>query len=116
MKKILCSALAAIMLLCLTACGGSGIAGRYEFYSMDMGGGIEITAESLEALGGEMEMYIELEDNGTGTMALDGEVVDMGWADGEIWPTDDPSDKIGFEVDGDSLTIEYDGVQMVFKK
>ena len=114
MKKILCSALAAIMLLCMTACGNS-MAGRYDFYSMDLDG-VEVTAESLEALGGGLEMYIELEKDGTGTMASDGEVVEMGWADGQIWPLDDPTDKVAFEVKGDTLTIEYEGVEMVFKK
>ena len=115
MKKVLCSALVAIMLLCMTACG-SKIAGRYDFYSMDMGGGVEVTAESLKALGGEMEMYIELEDDGTGTMASEGEVIEMGWADGEIWPAEDPEDKVAFTVDGDTLTMEQDGMKRVFKK
>lgn len=114
MKKILCSALVAVMLLCMTACGNS-IAGRYNFYSMEMDG-VEITAESLAALGGELEMYIELTDDGTGTMASEGEVIEMGWADGEIWPADDPTDKVAFEIDGDTLTMEQDGIKMVFKK
>ena len=67
MKKVLCSALVAIMLLCMTACGSS-VAGHYDFESMESGG-IKITAQSLKDMGAEMEMYIELEEDGTGTMA-----------------------------------------------
>jgi hypothetical protein len=114
MKKVLCSALVAIMLLCMTACGNN-IAGRYNFHSMNMEG-MEVTAESLEALGSEVEMYLELEKDGTGTMASNGEVVAMGWADGQIWPAEDPEDKAPFTVDGDTLTIEQEGIKMVFKK
>ena len=114
MKKVLCSALVAIMLLCMTACGNN-ITGRYDFYSMDMDG-VQVTAESLEALGSEIEMYVELEKDGTGTMASDGEVIEMGWADGEIWPAEDPTDKAAFVVDGDTLTIEQEGMKLVFKK
>ena len=43
MKKVLCSALVAIMLLCMTACGSS-VAGHYDFESMESGG-IKITAQ-----------------------------------------------------------------------
>ena len=111
MKKVLCSALVAIMLLCMTACGNN-LAGHYNFYSMNMEG-MEVTAD---ALGGEVEMYIELEKDGTGTMAAMGEVVEMGWADGEIWPIEDPTDKAPFTVDGDTLTIELEGIKMIFKK
>ena len=114
MKKVLCSALAVIMLLCMTACGNN-IAGRYNFHSMNMEG-MEVTAESLKALGSEVEMYIELEKDGTGTMASEGEVIAMGWADGEIWPAEDPEDKVAFTVDGDTLTLEQDGMKMVFKR
>lgn len=115
MKKILCSALVATMMLCMTACGGSDVTDHYDFYSMEMEG-MEITAEGLKEMGTEMEMYIELNDDGTGTMASEGKVIDMGWADGEIWPTDNPSDKVAFVIDGDSLTMEQDGIKMVFKK
>ena len=114
MKKVLCSALVAIMLLCMTACGSS-VAGRYDFESMEMDG-VKITAQSLKDMGAEMEMYIELEKDGTGTMASDGEVIEMGWEDGEIWPAEDPTDRVAFTIDGDTLTMEQDGVEMVFKK
>lgn len=115
MKKTLCGALVAIMLLCLTACGGSSKAGHYDFYSMEMGGST-ITAESLKDLGADYEMYIELKEDGTGTMATDGETVEMAWKDDQIWPADDPDDKVTFEVDGDTLTMEQDGAKLVFKK
>ena len=46
----------------------------------------------------------------------DGEVIEMGWADGELWPAEDPEDKVAFTVDGDTLTMEQDGMKMVFKK
>ena len=114
MKKVLCSALVAIMLLCMTACGSS-VAGHYDFESMESGG-MKITAQSLKDMGAEMEMYIELEEDGTGTMANEGEVIEMGWEDGEIWPADDPDDRVAFTIDGDTLSMEQDGIKMVFKK
>ena len=114
MKKVLCSALVAIMLLCMTACGSS-VAGHYDFESMESDG-IKITAQSLKDMGAEMELFIELEEDGTGTMANEGEVIEMGWEDGEIWPAEDPEDRVAFTIDGDTLTMEQDGVKMVFKK
>jgi len=42
-------------------------------------------------------------------MASDGEVIEMGWEDGEIWPVDDPTDRVAFTIDGDTLTMEQDG-------
>lgn len=115
MKKVFCSMLVAATLLCMTACGGSSVAGRYDFHSMDMEG-MQITAEALKEMDTEMEMYIELKEDGTGTMASEGEVMEMAWADGEIWPAEDPTDKVPFEIDGDTLTMEQEGIKMVFKK
>lgn len=114
MKKILCSALVMIMMLCMVACGSSE-AGRYDFYSMDMDG-VSITAEDLKEMGAEMEMYITLEKDGTGVLVSEGETMEIAWEDGKMWPVDDADDVIAYTIDGDTLTMDQDGVTITFKK
>ena len=113
-KAVLCLSLVAILLVTLVACGG--IAGRYDLVTMEAGGqSMDIAA--LKALTGqEMDMYLELNSDGTGVMKMDGETTEMVYDDSQIWPASDPDDKVAYTVDGDTLTIEQDGVKMVFKK
>ena len=124
MKKIvrilLCLALIAGM-LSLAACGGSDdVTGRYAISAMDMGGteidGAMLDA-SLTAMGIEREdMYIELKADGTGVMSVMGEVAQMEYKDGKIWPVESPDEKVDFEVDGNELTISIQGMSMTFTK
>ena len=113
-KTILCLVLVIGIVCTLAACGG--VAGRYELASMAMGDQ-EMDIAALKALAGtDVEMYIELKDDGTAVLAMDGEVTEMQWADGEMWPANNPSDKIPFTVDGDELTMEQSGIKLIFKK
>ena len=83
---------------------------------MEMGGEV-IDIEGMKLLMGEdMEMYLELNSDGTAVLNMDGEITDMQWADGKIWPKDDTDDKVGFTVKDGVLTLEQDGMKMIFKK
>ena len=114
-RAALCLSLVVILLVSLVGCGG-GVAGRYNLVTMEAGGqSLDIAA--LQSLAGtSADMYIELKSDGTGVMKMDTEVTDMVYADGMIWPAGSPDEKVSFTVSGDTLTLEQDGVKMVFKK
>ena len=128
-KILVCLAMILSLMLCVAACGedegllggitgGSSknsIAGKYEFYSMSYDGET-ITAEDLADMGEEMDMYIRLNDDGSGIMYSEGDTEDMAYANGQIWPADEPDEKVDFTVKGDTLTMEQDGMVMKFKK
>lgn len=122
MKLTLCLILVLSTVLCMAACGGdkNGIAGKYVVYSMDSNGmtikGDTLTA-ALSAMGMTIDdMYIQLNDDGTGKMSVFGETADMAYADGKIWPVEEPEEKVSFTVSGGKLTLEVEGNKMVFTK
>ena len=121
MKKILSVILALALVLCFAACGsdsksGGSIAGKYNFSYMEMDD-LKYTADDLtEMTGEEIEMYIRLDSDGTGIMYTNGETVDMVYNNGQIWPVDEPDAKVDLEVKGNTLTMESEGMIMVFKK
>lgn len=118
MRGILCLMLALCMMMCFAACDedekeGKSIAGTYYFLEMTMDGET-YDREMLEGTGIDYkDMYIKFNKNGTGELVTDGDTVDFEWEDGII---DDGIDEIEYEVKGDKVTIEYDGVEMVFEK
>ena len=117
-KRGICLVLALVLVLCLTACGG--IAGRYKLTSAESDGMV-LEGESLQSvlsMAGMTadDMYIELREDGTGTMSVMGEVAEMCYGNGQIWPVEEPDEKVPFTVSGDKLTIEIDGAKMVFEK
>ena len=109
-SRILCVALVACMLLTLAGCG---VAGRYVLKEMSYGG-ISMDAETAGVASGEC--YIELKANGTGVMCMNGEEADMKWKDGKIWAEGEEDSKVDFEVEDDELTIEIEGMKMIFEK
>lgn len=128
LRMILCLVLTLSLMTCFAACdlfgddeggsskSGSSIAGKYEFYSMTMEGET-ITAEDLEDMGADPSaMYIEINKDGTAILSTNGEETDMEWEDNMMWPADDEDDKAEFTVSGSKLTLEQDGMEMVFKK
>ena len=122
MKLTLCLILVLSTVLCMAACGGdkNSIAGKYVVYSMDSNGmtikGDTLTA-ALSAMGMTIDdMYIQLNDDGTGKMSVFGETADMAYADGKIWPVEEPEEKVSFTVSGGKLTLEVEGNKMVFTK
>ena len=120
LKMILCLSLVLAMALSMVACGDkkeekASIAGHYDLASMTIDGK-SFTQDELAALMGDLEIYVELNDDGTGVLSLSGETADMAWKDGQIWPVDEPDEKVPFTVEGKTLTMEIDGQKMVFEK
>ncbi|MCI7805244.1 MAG: hypothetical protein MR503_09265 [Oscillospiraceae bacterium] len=114
------SALCAMALtasLTLTGCGSSD-AGRYDLYSMTQDGET-MTVKDIEEMYKEMdmelpEMYLELKDNGTGQLVMgDEDTEKVEWEDGVITADDE---EIKYTIKDDKLTMESDGVELVFEK
>lgn len=114
MKKlisgVLCAALILSMLLTLAGCG---VAGRYLLKEVSYGG---ISMDAEDAGMDPDDCYIEMKSDGTAVMCMDGEEVDMQWKDGEIWAEGEEDDKADFEIEDGELTIEIEGIEMVFEK
>lgn len=110
MKKILCTALIACLLLALTACG---VSGHYAIKEVSYGG---LTVSAKDAGLDADDNYIDMKANGTAVLSLDGDETDMEWKDGQIWAADEEDDKADFEIDDDELIIELNEMEMVFEK
>lgn len=120
LTSILCAAAVAAT-MALTGCGKSSDAGRYDFYSMT-DDGETITAEDMKKMYEEMdmeapEMYIQLNEDGTGKLSFDDEgeegPEDITWKEGTI--TSDGED-MKYTIDDNKLTVEDDGSKIVFEK
>ena len=60
--------------------------------------------------------YFELRADGTGETYMD-EFVSFQWRDGNLYPLTDPNTPaMTYTREGDLLTIEYDGMTMIFKR
>ncbi len=129
MKKILCVALALMLVLSLAACsmitdllgGKSRNVGKYYFQSMEMEG-MSINREALMSMGGMTEeeldeyMLIEITGEGKATMTSDGEVAEMAFDATHMWPIDDPEEKAAYTLKDGTLTITEDGLSLIFAK
>lgn len=119
MKKLIALMLALVLVVGLCACGdkGGNVAGRYYLVSMSEGGESYTVKEYSEMLGAEVEMYIDVKADGTATAKnMDGEYMEMGWGNGQMWPADEPGEKANCTFRGDTMTISQDGMTMTFKK
>ena len=133
LTKILCLLMAICMMLCFTACdeddddkkSSKSIAGTYQFYEMTQDGETITKAdleEQLEAAGmaDAIDMdefcYLELNKDGTGTLILMGEEMEMEYDDEYIWPVDEADEKVEYTFKNGKLTMEQDGTELVFKK
>lgn len=128
-KILVCLAMILSLMLCVAACGEdegmigsitggsskSSIAGKYEFYSMTYDGET-VTAKDMAEVGEDVEIYIRLNNDGTGIMVSDGETVEIAYSDGELWPVDEPEESVEFTVKGNTLTVEAEEMVMTFKK
>lgn len=119
MKKCISLVLCAVLLLGMAACFagcGKSIAGRYDLTLMKQGD-MEIKfKEMMELTGKKVEAYLELKDDGTGVLKMDQDETKMKYADGKIWPEDEEDEKVAFKLDGSELSMEQDGMKMVFEK
>ena len=118
-KKKLAKVCALIMALTFIFAGcGKGDAGRYEFYSMTANGET-VDAEGLkktyEALGEDTpEMYIELNEDGTGKIALGiGDTEEITWKKGVITAN---GEDVKYTIKGGKLTMKKGEEELVFKK
>lgn len=122
MKMALCLALVLGLLVSMSACdvlGGNSDAGTYKLTSMEMMG-MTLDVEALKTNFGmsdeDLDMFVELRKDGTATMKANGEETEMKWADGQIWPVEEPDDKVTFTIEEGVLTIDIEGVKMTFTK
>ncbi len=111
MKKLVAIALILVLVFAMAACGGGKDAavGTWKLTGLFEGG--EDYSAYLSMLG--MDMTMTLEAGGTGTMEMMGQKIDVTWGDGKI---SYEGDSIPFTVDGDKLTMEEDGSQLVFTR
>lgn len=115
-KVVLSVVLVLSMLLCFAACSKGGQTGRYELTTMVQGSEELNIADMREFLGDDYEAYIELKGNGKAVMNMMGEIEQLVYDDGYMWPESDEDDKIAYKISGNTLTLEQDGMKMVFKK
>lgn len=113
MKILMSTLLVVCLLACLVACGGSskGPSGKYTLVSMDADG-MSMDAEMLKSLG--LEITIEFNSDGTGTLDMAGESESFEWKDNKI--TSSNGGEMTFVLDGNTLTISEDEGTMVFEK
>lgn len=109
-SRALCAALVLCILLTMAACGQSG---RYVLTKASYFG---ITVDASE-LGLNTEgVYIELKFNGTGVICGGGEEYAVGWDSDSIWPLEDKSQTIDMVLEDGTLTIDYEGIGLIFEK
>lgn len=114
MKKLAVVVAAMVMVLAFTACGGEDMSS-----SPYLGKWVAVTAEysgiemSVEDVFGS-EFSISLEDDGTCTVVLDGDE-----ESGKRTETDNGfnvEEEFDFVADGDTATLDYDGVTLNFER
>ena len=105
MHRFLAAICAALLLMSLTACGSRTPpthvqAGHYDVFSLQQGG--KLTERSDFARQGRT-IALDLREDGTGALTMDGDATDFTWADGVITArgTDIP-----FSVVGGMLTLD----------
>ena len=111
MKKILALTLILVMVFALCACGGGKNAAVGTWKLTGLFEGEEDYSAYLAMLG--MDLTLVLNEDGTGTMEMMGEKIDITWADGKII---NEGESLSFSVDGDTLTISEEGERMVFTR
>ena len=111
MKRALCLLL--ILVLTLSACS---VGGTYNFVRMEADGET-YDAEAVKALGKDPDScYICLWADGTGMLSIFGQTVDIEWEDGRLWPGGSPEDAVAYQLEGNTLTLEYEDQKLVFCK
>ena len=112
MKKLVALCLVLVLVVAMVACGGGGknpAVGTWKLTGLFEGE--EDYSAYLAMLG--MDLTIVLNEDGTGTMEMMGEKLDITWADGKIM---NEGESLSYSVDGDTLTIAEEGERMVFTR
>ena len=117
MKKIVALTLVLVMVLALCACGGGSdsknpAVGTWKISGLFESG--EDYTEYMDAFG-FTGLAIVLNEDGTGSMTMDGQTADIKWEDGKII-NPDTNESLNFTIDGDKLTVQEDTVELVFTR
>lgn len=130
-KRLFAALLALAMLLALTGCGNalsmlqkvqkSGDAGYYILTSMSAEG-YTFEGDDLKTFSSTGEMYIQLKEDKTGVLFMCDDVTPFTWEPGTA--TFGPSqfsgekwlDKVSYTLEGDTLSMETDGMELVFTR
>ena len=126
MKKILSGILALMLIaslaLCIVGCDSESVGGIFEtnpvvgtyyIYEMTMDGTVIDRALMEEADIDYKEVSITFKSDNTCTMNVDGEDFGGNWDDDSIY---DSSEDIPYTYSNGKITIDYDGVTMIFAK
>lgn len=114
MNRILRTSAALALIACLLlVLAGCSTAGRYKLVEMYYEG-TRISAR--EANIDPDEYYLELASDGTAILCIDDDLISMEWADGQIWAVGEDDSKAPLTIEDDLLTMEVDGIRMVFEK
>ena len=133
MKKILCIALALILMLSLSACNVVGIftrllmsstesaVGTYRVTRMEMGGETLDRADIAEQIGvseDELDDYILLviTEEGSALLTLAGIENEMSYDDSSIWPLEYPDEKADFSLRNGKAIIAPETYTLTFEK
>ena len=113
MKRVLAFILAMVMILSLAACGGKAEtkdAGKYMLTSMKDGEEV-IDLETLQLIGAD-GWYLELKEDGTGTLYLgDDDITELKWEDGVL---EVDGEKVEYTREGDSITLVEEEASLTF--
>ena len=90
----------------------AGDAGRYEIYEYEAGG--NKVSHDMLVQAGMGDTWLELYEDGTGKMNLFQSMIDLTWKPGEI--TVYGTSKYTYEVEGDTLNLDMQGVYYTMKK
>lgn len=86
--------------------------GYFKFdYATD--GDVTYTAEDFAV---PVDMFVLLYEDGTGYFCDGSELMEMRWADGEIYEVEEPDEIVNYTVDSESLKFEQDGLEMAFER
>ena len=117
MRGMLCLMLVLCMMMCFAACDeekrDKSIAGTYYFLEMTIDGET-YDREMMEEIGMDYkDMYIKFNKDGTGKLVTDDSTEEFEWDDEVI---DDGIEPIEYTYKNNKITIEYEGVEMVFER
>lgn len=104
--RILC------ILLALTLLCGCSAVGTYQFERLEAGGKVYDAA----SVDDPDSCYISLWKDGTGVLSIFGNAMVIEWENDRLWPDGKPNDTVPFLLEGNTLTLEYEGQKLVFCK
>ena len=116
-KYILCLILILGMLSTFVACGDD-ITGHYELVKVTMADQTYTIQEFRALVGNDVEMFVELNADGTGKMAFVNNETDIEWKGNQLWSVQDGKTgvKANFTLEDGVLTLDISGMIMVFQK